>query len=48
MIVNPWGQIMSRINSGDGYIESEINLKQLETIREKFPVLEHINLLEKK
>ena len=45
MIVNPWGQIMSRITSGSGFIESEINHKQLKSIREKFPVLEHINLI---
>lgn len=45
MIVNPWGQIMSRKPAGSGFIESEINLKQLKSIREKFPVLEHINLI---
>ncbi len=45
MIVNPWGQIISRIPGGSGFIESEINHKQLKSIREKFPVLEHINLI---
>jgi nitrilase len=48
MIVNPWGQILSRLPSGNGFIESEINRKQLHSIRENFPVLEHIRLLPKK
>ena len=48
MIVNPWGQILSRLPSGNGFIESEINRKQLYSIRENFPVLEHIRLLPKK
>jgi nitrilase len=48
MIVNPWGQISSRLPSGSGFIESEINLNKLNSIREKFPVLEHINLIGKK
>jgi nitrilase len=48
MIVNPWGQISSRLSSGTGFIESEINLNKLNSIREKFPVLEHINLIGKK
>ena len=47
MIVNPWGQIISRLPSGSGFIESEINLNKLNSIREKFPVLEHINLIGK-
>lgn len=48
MIVNPWGQIMSRLSSGSGFIESEIDIKKLNSIREKFPVLDHINLIGKK
>ena len=47
MIVNPWGQVLKRLQSGNGFIESEINRKQLQSIREKFPVLDHIRLLEK-
>tara|TARA_Y100000992_G_scaffold192358_1_gene130683 strand:- start:2659 stop:3477 length:819 start_codon:yes stop_codon:yes gene_type:complete len=48
MIVNPWGQVLSRIDSGSGFIEADVNLKQLHSIREKFPVLSHINLIGKK
>jgi nitrilase len=47
MIVNPWGQIVSKIESGNGFILSEINRKQLYSIREKFPVLNHMRLLKK-
>ena len=47
MIVNPWGQIMSKIDSGNGFILSEINRKQLHSIRQKFPVLDHMRLLKK-
>ena len=47
MIVNPWGQIVSKIESGNGFILSEINRKQLHSIREKFPVLNHMRLLKK-
>ena len=36
---------MSRLSSGSGFIESEIDIKKLNSIREKFPVLEHINLI---
>ena len=47
MIVNPCGQIVSKIESGNGFILSEINRKQLYSIREKFPVLNHMRLLKK-
>jgi len=47
IIVNPWGQILKRLESGNGFIECEINRKQLQSIREKFPVLKHIRLINK-
>jgi len=48
MIVNPWGQIISRLPSGKGFIEADINIKQLHSVRENFPVLKHIRLLKDK
>ncbi len=45
MIVNPWGQILSRIPSEKGFIEATINKSQLHSIRKNFPVLDHIRLL---
>ncbi|MBS82789.1 MAG: acyltransferase [Gammaproteobacteria bacterium] len=44
MIVNPWGQVLSKIDDGKGFITAKIDLKQLTTIRKNFPVLEHIRL----
>ena len=48
MIVNPWGQISAKIESGKGFIHSKIDRKQLHSIRKNFPVLEHIRLLKNK
>ena len=45
MIVNPWGQVLSKINDGKGFITAKMDLKQLASIRKNFPVLEHIRLL---
>ncbi len=47
IIVNPWGQVLQRLDSGNGFIINEINRKQLQSIREKFPVLKHIRLINK-
>lgn len=41
MIIDPWGRITSRIQSGAGVIVSEINLDLQKQIREDFPALEH-------
>ncbi len=46
MIVNPWGQTLDIIKNGKGYITSELDLSQLTSIRENFPVLKHIKLLD--
>jgi len=48
MIVNPWGQTLDVIENGKGFISSDIDLAQLKSIRENFPVLEHIKLINKK
>ena len=47
MIVNPWGQTIDIIKNGKGYITSDIDLAQLSSIRENFPVLNHIKLIDK-
>ncbi len=36
MIVNPWGQVLKRIQSGNGFVESEINRKQAKYIGKFF------------
>ncbi len=41
MIIDPWGRITSRIQSGAGVIISEIDLDLQKHIRQDFPALEH-------
>ena len=48
MIVNPWGQTLDMLEKGKGFISSDIDLSQLKSIRENFPVLEHMKLISKK
>ena len=48
MIVNPWGQTLDILEKGKGFISSDIDLSQLKSIRENFPVLEHMKLISKK
>ena len=48
MIVNPWGQTLDILEKGKGFISSDIDLSQLKSIRENFPVLEHMKLINKK
>ena len=48
MIVNPWGQTLDILEKGKGFISSDIDLSQQKSIRENFPVLEHMKLISKK
>jgi nitrilase len=48
MIINPWGQTLDIIEKGKGFISAAIDLTQLRSIRENFPVLDHMKLLNKK
>ena len=48
MIVNPWGQTLDILEKGKGFISRDIDLSQLKSIRENFPVLEHMKLISKK
>lgn len=41
MIVDPWGNIMDRLQHGAGIVVAEIDLKQLALIRQNFPSLQH-------
>lgn len=44
MIVDPWGGVIDRLVRGSGFAIAKIDTTQLQTIRKKFPVLEHIKL----
>jgi len=41
MIVDPWGNILDRLVRGSGFVHAEIDLKQIQSIRENFPALLH-------
>ena len=47
-IVSPWGKTLECIDKGKGFITSEIDLAQLKSIRENFPVLSHMKLMKSK
>ena len=47
MIVNPWGKTLEILEKGKGFITSEIDLVQLKSIRQNFPVLDHMKLIKK-
>ncbi|MGD8927225.1 MAG: nitrilase-related carbon-nitrogen hydrolase, partial [Thioalkalispiraceae bacterium] len=41
MIVDPWGNIMDRLQHGSGFVIAEFNREQLASIRKNFPALKH-------
>ena len=47
MIVSPWGKTLDIIEKGKGFITSEIDLVKLKSLRENFPVLDHMKLIGK-
>ena len=44
MIVDPWGGVIDRLARGSSFAIAKIDSSKLQTIRQKFPVLEHIKL----
>lgn len=44
MIVNPWGEVLNILESGEGIVISEIDLKKLEQVRRDFPSTSHQKL----
>ena len=41
MIVDPWGEILSVLPSGEGWVCADFNRQRLETIRHRLPALKH-------
>ncbi len=41
MIVDPWGNIMDRLQAGSGFVAAEIDLDRLSLLRQNFPSLQH-------
>lgn len=44
MIIDPWGGIIDRLDSGSGFAIADIDAGHVQKIRKNFPVLEHIKL----
>ena len=41
MILDPWGKVIERLESGWGYVSADIDLDELRRVRERMPALEH-------
>ena len=41
MIIDPWGTILDRLPDGSGYVAADIDIENINKIRQSFPVLEH-------
>lgn len=41
MIVDPWGEVLARLPAGEGVIVAELDRERQQTVRRRFPVLEH-------
>lgn len=41
MIVNPWGDVMAVLPEGEGVVTARLELADLQTLRERMPVLSH-------
>jgi nitrilase len=41
VIIDPWGQVIAELESGDGVVDAEIDTALPGKLRAEFPVLEH-------
>lgn len=41
MIIDPWGNILDRLESGSGYVIAEMDMAYLKSARQNFPALDH-------
>ena len=46
MIVGPWGNILAELKTGTGWVQAEVDLTELHSIRSKMPVMQHNRFLE--
>lgn len=44
MIIDPWGEVLSSLEEGEGVITAELSLKKLNEVRELLPALNHRRL----
>ncbi len=45
MVVDPWGQVLNRLQNGSGVVCAELDIERLRHIRRTFPCLEHRNIV---
>ncbi len=45
MIVDPWGTVLNRLQSGSGVVSAELDIERLRHIRRTFPCLDHRNII---
>jgi nitrilase len=45
MLIDPWGQIMQELATGEGFVIGQIHQETLEGVRSKLPALKHRKLL---
>lgn len=41
MIIDPWGEVLSVLPSGEGWVCADFNRQRLETVRHRLPALKH-------
>jgi nitrilase len=44
MLIDPWGQIMQELATGEGFVIGQIHQETLEGVRSKLPALKHRKL----
>jgi nitrilase len=44
MIIDPWGEVLARMDKGEGVVMAEFDLQHLKDIRTRLPALQHRTL----
>ena len=44
MVISPWGDVMAKLEHGNGVITTDLDLKRQQQLRQRFPVLAHRRL----
>jgi predicted amidohydrolase len=44
MIVSPWGEVLSKLDQGEGVLVEELNLSEVDSLRQQMPVSSHRRL----
>lgn len=41
MIIDPWGQVISTLDDGTGWVQAHLNMNELSSIRQSIPIYQH-------